>query len=84
MYLGEKCETESNELKIVKAIITTASIIAIIAVIVFYCIIMLMDISDYFMKSKRRVKKKSKHKKRHVKRKWKTRFRKFRKLKRRF
>lgn len=44
MYLGDKCETKSNELKTIQAFISTASIIAIISVVLFYVCIILMDL----------------------------------------
>jgi hypothetical protein len=53
MYLGERCETESDELKTVKAIISTASIIAILSVVIFYCLIILMDIIKYLIENKK-------------------------------
>ena len=53
MYLGERCETESDELKTVKAIISTASIIAILTLISFYALIILMDVIKYLIKNKK-------------------------------
>ena len=53
MYLGERCETESAELKTVKAIISTASIIAILTLISFYALIILMDVIKYLIKNKK-------------------------------
>ena len=47
MYLGDKCDTQSSELKAVKAIISFASIVAIISVIVFYSCILCIDLTKF-------------------------------------
>ena len=52
LYQGDKCEIQSSELKAIKTIVTFTSIIAIITVVSFYCCIVLLDISKYFMKNK--------------------------------
>ena len=44
MYLGDRCGTKSNELRTIQAFISTASIIAIITVVLFYVCIILMDL----------------------------------------
>ena len=53
MYSGDRCETESAALKTVKAIISTTSIIAILTLIFFYCLIIVMDIIKYFFQRKK-------------------------------
>ena len=64
MYSGEKCETQSNELKTVKAIITFTSIIAVIFVIAFYCCILCMDLTKLCSRRERYLKKSFKKNKR--------------------
>ena len=54
MYEGDKCETQSSELKTIKTIISMASIIAFITLASFYLCILLMDLSKYCMKSRSR------------------------------
>ena len=53
MYLGEKCDTQSTELKTVKAIISFTSIIAIITIVLFYACVILLDISKYFTRNRK-------------------------------
>ena len=53
MFDGDKCEITSNELKIIKSIISLASITAIVTVVVFYLTIILMDITKYLLRNKR-------------------------------
>ena len=55
MYSGDKCETQSNELKAVKAIISFTSILAIIIIGLFYGCIVAMDLSKIFCKRYRNV-----------------------------
>jgi hypothetical protein len=55
LYSGADCEIESEALKTIKAIITTASIIAITTLISFYALILLMDITKYFCCVKNKV-----------------------------
>lgn len=50
MYIGEKCDQQSSELKAAKAIVWFTSIIAIITIILFYSIILMMDITKYCFK----------------------------------
>ena len=50
MFLGEKCEIESSELKTVKKIISFTSILAIIILALFFVVFILMDISKYYFK----------------------------------
>ena len=59
MYLGEKCDTQSAELKTVKAIISFTSIIAIITVISFYACFIVMDLMNFFSKKTKIYKKKN-------------------------
>jgi hypothetical protein len=51
MYSGEKCESESNELKTVKKIISLASILAIVIIVLLYSCFVCMDITKYCCKS---------------------------------
>ena len=51
MYSGDKCESESNELKTVKTIISLASILAIIILVLFYSCFVLMDITKFGCKN---------------------------------
>ena len=54
MFEGEKCDTQSSELKTVKTMISMTSVIAIIVLICFYLIILIMDLLEYWARSKRR------------------------------
>ena len=54
MYDGEKCNIQSSELKAVKTMISMTSVIAIIVLICFYLIILIMDLIEYWARSKRR------------------------------
>ena len=68
MYSGDKCESESNELKAIKTISSISTIIAIISIISFYVFISFMDLLKYLCryknivphKNKKRQKKKNK------------------------
>ena len=59
LYLGDKCQTKSNELKAIQAFISTASIIAILTVVLFYACIILMDLERICTrdKNKNRIKR---------------------------
>ena len=65
MYAGEKCESESNERKALKVVNSLTCIVAIIAIIVFYSCLILMDLAKVCCKKKisrkklKRVEKKS-------------------------
>lgn len=48
LYNGDKCEIESSRLKVVKTVIKTSMIIAIIILICFYLIIFLSDLVNIF------------------------------------
>jgi hypothetical protein len=50
MYNGEKCEFESSELKTVKTVISMASVLAILMIILSYGFFVLMDISKFYWK----------------------------------
>jgi hypothetical protein len=50
MYLGEKCDTQSAEMKTVKAIISFTSIIAIITVVLFYALFIIIDLTKFYLK----------------------------------
>ena len=52
MYSGDKCETESNELKTIKEIISISNILAIIIIISFFILIALMDSTKYLCNKK--------------------------------
>ena len=52
MYLGDLCQNESDELAKVKAIISIASIIAIITIVLFYNCFLLMDFLKYICKNR--------------------------------
>ena len=59
MYFGDKCEKKSDELKTIEEFISAATLIAIIIIILFYCIIFLMDLMKICIKKryrKRRIK----------------------------
>ena len=47
MYLGDKCESESKELKTVKEIISFTTILAIVIIVLFYSSFVLMDMSKF-------------------------------------
>lgn len=48
LYFGDKCEIESNEKKIIKSVVSTASIIAIITLVIFYLSCFCCDLSSFF------------------------------------
>ena len=50
MFLGERCEAKSEELVKIQSVISTATLIAIIAVGLFYCTFIAMDISKMYVK----------------------------------
>ena len=50
MYSGDKCETQSSELKNVKTIISYTTILAIITIVLFYSSFILMDATKYSFK----------------------------------
>ncbi|CAF0989041.1 unnamed protein product [Brachionus calyciflorus] len=50
-YSGEKCEIESDELKIIKNVISVSSIIAIIIIVLTYLIFILCDLSKNMLKT---------------------------------
>ncbi|CAF1105149.1 unnamed protein product, partial [Brachionus calyciflorus] len=49
-YSGEKCEIESEELKIIKNVISVSSIIAIIIIVVTYLSLILSDLTNFWIK----------------------------------
>jgi hypothetical protein len=49
LYLGDLCQTESNELVRVKTVISMASVIAIVTIILFYSYFVVMDFFKYFL-----------------------------------
>jgi hypothetical protein len=53
MYYGDKCESQSNELKTIKAIISYTTIIAIVIIILFYSCFAMMDLTKFCCKNKR-------------------------------
>ena len=48
MYEGEKCSTQSNQLKTIQSLISMTSIIAIIVIVCFYLMIIVMDLIKFF------------------------------------
>ena len=54
-YQGEFCEIESASLKAVRRVIKATSVIAILCIILFYTIIILMDLHRIFFIEKRRL-----------------------------
>lgn len=49
LYDGDKCQNESQGLKIIKNIINLSSIIAIIIIILFYLFFIFLDLTDIFI-----------------------------------
>ncbi|CAF0777743.1 unnamed protein product [Brachionus calyciflorus] len=47
-YSGEKCQIELDEMKILKIVIRTSSIISILIIILFYLLFIICDLSSYF------------------------------------
>lgn len=47
-YYGNKCESISNELVIIKAVISVSSILAIIIIVLFYLLFVIIDWMTYF------------------------------------
>ena len=67
MFLGEKCEVKSEELVKIQSVISTATLIAIIAVGLFYCSFIAMDLSKVCVRNRNKNKwKKYGSKKVHV------------------
>ena len=48
MYEGEKCGTQSNQLKTIQSLISMTSVIAIIVIVCFYLMIIVMDLIRFF------------------------------------
>ncbi|CAF1035290.1 unnamed protein product [Brachionus calyciflorus] len=53
LFSGEKCQIESNDGKVIKQIIKTATIITIIILVSFFLILILIDVSNYFARGKK-------------------------------
>jgi hypothetical protein len=45
MYSGERCESQSNELRIIKTVKPITSIIAVVVLVLFYVVFVLMDLT---------------------------------------
>jgi hypothetical protein len=58
LYEGGNCESESQALKTVKSLISTASVIAILTIIFFYSLFIASDILNIFIKKDRKDKEK--------------------------
>ncbi|CAF1054423.1 unnamed protein product [Brachionus calyciflorus] len=54
MYSGDKCEIESNELKTIKNVIKTTSIVAFIILFSFYALCLISDVLSLFCEKKSR------------------------------
>ncbi|CAF1106482.1 unnamed protein product [Brachionus calyciflorus] len=52
-FSGEKCEIESTEIKVIKMVIKTSSLLAIIFLAMTYCFMIISDFSKLFIKEKR-------------------------------
>ncbi|CAF0853744.1 unnamed protein product [Brachionus calyciflorus] len=61
MYSGDRCEIESNNLKIIKNVIKLSSIIAIIILNIFYGLCLISDITSAFCNAKKMNRKKNKN-----------------------
>ena len=69
LYYGQKCEKQTSELESIKQGIRLSSIIAIIIMIVFYLIIVLIDLTNlkkYIKEGKKLKYKESKHRKKNI------------------
>lgn len=55
--MGDKCETMSSKQKTIQNVVSTASIIAIVTIILTYLIIVLNDLVSYFCNKSTKVKK---------------------------
>ena len=53
LFEGSNCESESQTLKTVKSLISTASVIAILTIVFFYSIFIASDILNIFIKKNR-------------------------------
>ena len=53
MYSGDRCEIQSVEMQTLKVIITTASIIAFISLILLFCLMFSLDITKCLTKSRK-------------------------------
>ena len=54
MFLGEKCEVKSEELVKIQSVISTATLIVIIAVVLFYCSFIAMDLSKMWARNRQK------------------------------
>jgi hypothetical protein len=61
MYSGTHCEITSNELKAIRAVITTSGVIAIIMVCSVYVCTISMDVSRYLCKGSGKLNELGKH-----------------------
>lgn len=52
LYSGLRCEIESSEQKIIKNVVSSASIIAIIIIILFYSSFIISDLFDFYIRNK--------------------------------
>ncbi|CAF0782161.1 unnamed protein product [Brachionus calyciflorus] len=57
MYSGEKCQDESNDLKAIKSVKTTSSVIAIIIIAFLFIGVVLNDVSNFYFKIKKNKRK---------------------------
>ena len=57
LFEGSNCESESQTLKTVKSLISTASVIAILTIVFFYSLIIASDVLNIFIKKNRREEK---------------------------
>lgn len=53
-YSGENCEIKSNELVVIKRVITVSSIIAIVVISIMFLTLLLNDISSFFIRKDRK------------------------------
>jgi hypothetical protein len=53
MYSGDKCQTESNEVKAVKSTVRFTSILAVLILIGFYLMFILIDLWNLYESRKR-------------------------------
>jgi hypothetical protein len=56
MYSGDACEIESPAMKTIKGIISTSAVIAILSIVLSYCLLVLSDLHTHFFITKEKAK----------------------------
>lgn len=54
-YSGDNCEILSTKIRVIKGVIDTSAVFAIITIVSFAVLVILMDISKFLMKKKQTI-----------------------------